>query len=95
MTKIGVCGGIINENFQSPVGAGNMLKNGVNLRHVTNVTGECFGFTAGGNNFINHPLAALNPAAGDNNVSALFGEEFGNGFADASTSASHQSNSAR
>ena len=72
-----------------------MLENGIDLFHFANVAGEGLSFTTGGDNLINHFLTALYATTGDNNVGALFGEQFGNGFTNASASAGYQRYSVR
>ena len=74
MAEIRVGRGVVHENIQPAKFLFDKGKGLFNLCHIANMAGQCFGAATGTNDGIGNQLTAINFAAGDNHMSALFGE---------------------
>jgi len=89
--EVGVGGGVVDEDVEFAVAAFDVGEDRVDLFHVADVAGDGFGFAAVvADGLGDDGFAAVDLAAGDDDVGALFGEQLGDFFADAAARAGYQ-----
>jgi len=82
--------GVVHQDVQAAEPLANLREDGTDLLHLADMAGDRTGLAAGLDDGIGNGLAAIDLAAGNDDVCALLGEQLGDGFADTAARAGNE-----
>ena len=91
VAELRVGGGVVDQYVETAELLFDLREDVADLLHLANVAGNCRGLTAVSDDGIRDFLAVVDLAARNDDVSALLGQQFGNGLADTTAGAGNES----